>query len=103
MADLTTEILIQIRDEIRGTNGRVDQTNERLDQTNERLDQTNERLDRVERRQSQAEIRITTEITAVVGAIHELRDTLIADRQFAARVDDHERRLEALERGRAPG
>lgn len=45
---LTTRILIEIRDEIRRTredlNGRLDQTNERLDQTNERLDQTNQRL-----------------------------------------------------------
>ena len=42
--DVTTKILIEIRDGIRGTNERLDQTNERLDQTNERLDQTNERV-----------------------------------------------------------
>lgn len=58
-ADLTIEILKQIRDEIRvtradlsaridETNARLDQTNSRLDQTNSRLDQTNSRLDRVE-------------------------------------------------------
>jgi hypothetical protein len=90
MSDLTTDILVEIRDEIRRTNGR-------LDQTNGRLDQTNDRLERLERRQTQAEIRIATELTGVTGAIHELRDTLIADRRFAARVDDHERRIAALE------
>jgi len=35
--DVTTKILIEIRDGIRGTNERLDQTNERLDQTNERV------------------------------------------------------------------
>jgi len=35
--DVTVQILREIRDEIRGLGGRIDQTNERLDQTNERL------------------------------------------------------------------
>ena len=58
-ADLTIEILREIRDGIRDlredfnarlddTNQRLDRTNERLDQTNERLEQTNQRLERVE-------------------------------------------------------
>lgn len=52
MADLTVEILKEIRDSIRSLqsdfNQRLDQTNERLDQTNQRLDQNNQRLERVE-------------------------------------------------------
>jgi archaellum component FlaC len=51
-ADLTIEILREIRDGIRDLredfNARLDDTNQRLDQTNERLDQTNQRLERVE-------------------------------------------------------
>ena len=35
---LTVQILREIRDEVRGTNARLDQTNARLDQTNARLD-----------------------------------------------------------------
>jgi chromosome segregation ATPase len=37
-SDITIEILKEIRDEIRGTNARVDTTNGRLDVTNSRLD-----------------------------------------------------------------
>ncbi len=49
VADLTIEILKQIRDGIHSMredfNARLDQTNARLDQTNARLDQTNARLE----------------------------------------------------------
>jgi cell division protein FtsB len=56
VGDLTTRVLISIRDGIEtlaerlesgfaGVNERLDQTNLRLDQTNDRLDQTNDRLD----------------------------------------------------------
>jgi len=37
-SDITVEILKEIRDEIRGTNARVDTTNSRLDVANSRLD-----------------------------------------------------------------
>ena len=74
--DLTTEILIQIRDEIRKTNERLDSTNERLDSTNERLDSTNERLERLEARQTETELRLATELVAVASAVRELKDAL---------------------------
>lgn len=56
IANLTVEILRDIRDGVQQTNTRLDQTNTRLDQTNARLDrmgeelnarldQTNDRLD----------------------------------------------------------
>ncbi len=96
-ANLTLEVLKQIRDEARKTNERIDQTNQRLDQTNQRLDQTNQRLDRLERRQNEAETRLATELLAVVGAIHELRDTIKDQLEVKKRVDDHERRLTLLE------
>lgn len=101
MTDLTTQILVEIRDEIRGLNvslnGRIDQTNNRLDQTNDRLDQTIHRLDRLERRQVEAEVRISTEIVAVHGTLRELTDVLRAGHTLGERVEDHERRLTSLE------
>src|SRR5687768_573240 len=94
MADLTTEILVEIRDELRTTRRDV---NERIEQTNIRLDHTIERLDRVERRQTESEVRISTEIVAVVGAINQLRDAVLEDRELRNSVMDHERRITALE------
>jgi len=94
MADLTTQVLIEIRDEIRAT--RVD-LSERIDQTNTRLDQTNTRLDRLERRQVDAEIRLSTEVVGLTDVVRDLRDTLLEDRQLRQTVDNHEQRIRALE------
>jgi hypothetical protein len=48
---LTTRVLIEIRDEIRQTNARLDVLSQRVERgfelTNERLEQTNARIDRV--------------------------------------------------------
>lgn len=48
MTDLTTQVLVEIRDEIRelrhDTNERFGEVNQRLDKTNQRLDETNQRL-----------------------------------------------------------
>jgi hypothetical protein len=88
-------VLKQIRDAVTQTNVRLDQTREEL---SGRLDQTNQRLDRAERRQTETEIRLATELTAVVGAVHSLRDAILADRELKRTVDDHEQRLLAIER-----
>jgi hypothetical protein len=45
VADLTLEILRDIRDEAKKTNSRIDETNSRLDETNMRLGDTNSRID----------------------------------------------------------
>ena len=82
--DLTIEILKDIRDEARLTRGEVHQTNERLE--------------RLERRHTESEIRLATEVVGVAGAVRELRDLLRDDLALRARVDDHERRLLAVER-----
>ncbi len=104
--DHTLAVLKQIRDAVTQTNQRLDQTNQRLDQTREelsqRLDQTNQRLDQtreeLSRRHTESEIRLATELTAVVGAVHSLRDAVLADRDLRRTVDDHEQRLSAIER-----
>ncbi len=77
MADLTTQILIEIRDEIRTTNTR---------------------LDRLERRQTEAEIRVSTALVEAVGAVHQMRDAFLGDRLVRETVGNHEQRLQALER-----
>lgn len=92
--DLTLEVLKEIRDELRGTKAEVRQTNERLDHLESSL---GGRLDRLERRQSESEIRLATELVAVVGAVNQVRDLLAARLDFQDKVNDHERRLRALE------
>jgi hypothetical protein len=50
------------------------------------------------RTQADAEVRLSTEIVAVVAAVDRLRDVLLEDRALRRRVDDHERRLVAVEK-----
>jgi hypothetical protein len=84
------ELLKGIRDEVRGVGAR-------LDETNTRLDETITRLDRLERRQTEAEVRVSTQLVAVVGAVNEVRDALREELGLRRRVDDHEQRLLAIE------
>ncbi len=84
MKDPTLEVLKDIRGELGGLRKDVQATNERLDG--------------LERRQTETEIRLATEIVAVASAIRDLRDVLIEDRAVRARVDDHENRIQRLER-----
>lgn len=103
--DRTVKILEQIRDEIRGTrqslSARIDTTNERLDGTNRRVDGLAQQIERVEKRQIESEVRLSTELTAVVGAVNGVRDLLRERLDQRDRLDDHERRLRVLERGPA--
>lgn len=102
--ELTTRILMEIRDAVRGTNERLDHAVERLDtrldETNQRLDETNQRLDETNQRLAVLAT-LTKSIDTHVGKI-ENRE---ADRVFLpqrlerleADRDDHEARLRALE------
>ena len=90
MSDLNTPILESIRDELQNLGSEVRATNQRLDETNSRLD-------RLERRQTETEIRLATELTAVVGAIGDLKNAILEDRQPRATVLDHEARIRKLE------
>jgi hypothetical protein len=89
--DITTQILIQIRDEMR-------QMREEQRATNVRLDQTIEGLDRLQERQRDDSVRLATELVAVARAVTEVRDLLRDQRTDRGVLDDHERRLAALER-----
>jgi hypothetical protein len=99
--DLTTEILKSIRDEIRGTNARLDRFESRVEARFETMDArfeaTDARLDRLHQRQVDSEVRLATELINVVAAVREVRDELRSDRALRARVDDHEHRIERLE------
>jgi hypothetical protein len=69
----------------RGTIGQTGQCGvtasaEARQDTNARFGETNQRLDRFERRQTETEGRLSTELVAVVGAVHEVRDLLREDR-----------------------
>lgn len=75
--DLTIEILKSIRDEVRTTNTRIETL--RAD-TNARFDETNQLIEGVDRRQVETEVRLSTELVAVVGAVREVRDLLREDR-----------------------
>jgi hypothetical protein len=86
--DLTIEILRGIHDETRKTNERVDVLTIALA----------EGLERVARRQTEAEVRLATEVVGVAGAVREVRDLLREDRALRNRVDDHERRIVAIEK-----
>jgi chromosome segregation ATPase len=86
-ADLTVQILREIRDEIHKTNEQLDgvrnELSVRIDRTNERLDGTNERLEELRselsRRIVDSEVRTATAITALAGAIGDVKQ-LLADR-----------------------
>ncbi len=97
-AGLTTEILVQIRDELRRT--RQDLSSE-LQDVKGALQVTNERLDRLERRQTEDAVRLATELVAVADAVGQVRDLLREQRAERNRLDDHERRIAALEAKRA--
>ena len=88
MSDLTIEVLKEIRDEIRSTNVRLDQTRTEL----------SGRMDQLQRRQTETEVRLATELVAVVGAVNSLREAILEDRRVRQTVDDHETRIRTLER-----
>lgn len=98
MADLTTQVLIDIRDEIRATKDGVREELRAVKaELSARIDETNVRLGRLERRHTDAEMRVTTELVAVAGVLSEVRDALIPDTALRRMVDDHEQRIRALE------
>ena len=79
----TLKVLREIRDELKGTNVR--------------LDRVESRVAAVENRQTETEARLATELVAVARAVGEVRDLLRAGLAMRAQVDDHEPRLSALE------
>jgi methyl-accepting chemotaxis protein len=111
--DLTIQILREIRDGVRETNGRVDQTNAHLDQTNARLDQTNARLDQMNarmedgfdvltRRLVESEIRTATALTELAGSVRDVAVLLRSQHDLRPRVEKCEAEIAALKKQRGP-
>jgi uncharacterized protein YaaN involved in tellurite resistance len=100
--DLTIEILKGIREDTHEMRDGLRQTHEELRKTNEELRKTNARIDTLRddmlRRTTELELRVATEVLAVAGAVREVRDVLRDDLRLRDRVEDHERRIAAMER-----
>jgi hypothetical protein len=99
--DLTIEVLKGIRDEVRGVRddlgGQLQGLRGEVRVLSSRIDETNVHVERIERRQVESEVRIATQLVAVVGAVNEVRDVLREELAVRRLVDDHERRLRAIE------
>ncbi|HEY5935240.1 MAG TPA: hypothetical protein VIU61_11410 [Kofleriaceae bacterium] len=115
--DLTVRILIEIRDEIRATNARIDGTNERVDALGStlgaRIDTTNARIDQLRtelhteissvredlgNRITGVELNLATQMTALIGSTRDLHD-MLADRfDLRDRVERCERAIDDLNR-----
>jgi len=74
--DLTTEVLVEIRDEMR---------------------QMREDLRRLEKRQGEDSTRLATELIAVADAVIQVRDLLREQRADRERIEDHEKRIRSIE------
>ncbi len=84
--DLTTEVLKEIRDAVRGTNARVDQTNVCLEAQTERLD----------RRITESEVRTATAINQLRGTLVDVKDLLETRLDIRDRVERCEREIEVI-------
>lgn len=106
--DLTIEILKGIREETRKTNGQLTELRgemrSELGELRGGLGELRSELGELRRdvgdlrdRQTGAEVRLATELVGVAGAVREVRDLLREDRALRGRVEDHERRISAIE------
>jgi hypothetical protein len=71
VTDLTTRVLIEIRDEIKAT--RTELT-ARIDETNARIDRTNQHLERLEHRVASMGLRLTTDFAKLAGSVRAVDD-----------------------------
>ncbi len=97
LKDIRTELhdgLQSVREEIRDVRTEL---RDGLAGVREEILGVSTRVDRLERRQTEGEIRVATELVAIAGVMREVRDELREDRALRVRVDDHERRLRAIE------
>ncbi|MBI2894011.1 MAG: hypothetical protein HYY06_10700 [Deltaproteobacteria bacterium] len=101
----TLRVLMEIRGELREIREEAKGTNARLTSTNARLEAVEQGLEVLSRRQTETEIRLASELVAVVKSVGEvtkavsgLGDLLRARLDDRERVDDHERRITELER-----
>lgn len=72
-ASPTLQVLREIRDELVGTNSRLDHTNARLDRVEQAVAALEHRVGLLEKRQSETEMRLATELIGVANAVDALR------------------------------
>ena len=106
--DLTVRILIEIRDEIRATNARIDGTNERVDALGKTLGARIDQL-RTELRTEIASVRedlsdritelnFSSQMTALIGSTRDVHDMLRDRFDLRDRVERCERAIDDLNR-----
>jgi hypothetical protein len=105
LKDIRTELhdgLQSVREELRvgldGVRDEVQGVRDEVQGVRDEVHGVSSRLDRLERRQTEAEVRVATELVAIGGVMREVRDAFLEERALRARVDDHERRLTAIEK-----
>ncbi len=109
MSDLSTKVLIEIREELKTTRtdlrAGLDEVraglNEVRTELNEVRTELSSRLDVVAKRQTESEMRLATELVAVAHAVHLVRDELRESRVLHTQVHDHEKRIARLEKDTA--
>lgn len=103
--DLVIEILKGIREENRRTNEQLGELRTEVRTgfgdvrmgLDELRTEVRTGLGELRDRQTATEMRLSTELVGVAGAVREVRDLLREDRALRGRVDDHERRIAAIE------
>jgi chromosome segregation ATPase len=93
VTDLTTRVLIEIRDEIKATRTELAA---RLDETNTRIDRTNQHLERLEHRVASMDLRLTTDIAELTRAFND--EVLFGHRELRKRMERCERDIDELKR-----
>ena len=91
-ADITVEILREIRDGIHETNARLDQTNARMEQG----------FDALSRRLVESELRTATALVDLAGSVREVTDLLRSQNDLRPRVERCEAEIGALKKRLRP-
>jgi hypothetical protein len=97
-AERTVEVAEQRRDEVVGLRTEVRDLRDALRETSSKVDGVGSMVDALGRRQTETEVRLATELVEVSRAVIGVRELLRDRLDDRDRVEDHERRLSALER-----
>lgn len=92
------QILTEMRDELRQSNQRLGVVEKRLEVVEDRLEAVEDGQKEIARRLVESEMRLATELVATRGVREQVRDTPLELLRHRDRIDDHEKRITALER-----
>lgn len=94
----TLKVITEMRGEMREMRGEMREMQRGLSELQQEVRGTNARVDETNTRLVHMELRLATELTAVVAAVCSVRDLLAVRGDDRDRIEDHEQRLKALER-----